>query len=109
MKTDDDVKPRPPLVLLTGFLGAGKTTTLNRVLGRQQRLRVGVIINELGRIDIDTRLIKSRAGDVMVTASWRIASTSRGSVRYTGPRGSASICSSARSTTASSWTGVRSS
>ena len=48
--------PRPPLVLLTGFLGAGKTTTLNRVLGRQQRLRVGVIINELGRIDIDTRL-----------------------------------------------------
>jgi len=68
MKTDDDVKPRPPLVLLTGFLGAGKTTTLNRVLGRQQRLRVGVIINELGRIDIDTRLIKSRAGDVMELA-----------------------------------------
>ena len=68
MKTDDEVKPRPPLVLLTGFLGAGKTTTLNRVLGRQQRLRVGVIINELGRIDIDTRLIKSRAGDVMELA-----------------------------------------
>ena len=50
---------KPPLVLLTGFLGAGKTTTLNRVLGRQHRLRVGVIVNELGRIDIDTRLIKS--------------------------------------------------
>jgi G3E family GTPase len=55
----------PPLLLLTGFLGAGKTTTLNRVLGQQHRRRVGVIINELGRIDIDTRLIKSRAGDVM--------------------------------------------
>ena len=69
MKTDDDDRnARPPLVLLTGFLGAGKTTTLNRVLGRQQRLRVGVIINELGRIDIDTRLIKSRAGDVMELA-----------------------------------------
>jgi len=64
MKTDDETA-KPPLVLLTGFLGAGKTTTLNRVLGRQLRLRVGVIINELGRIDIDTRLIKSRAGDVM--------------------------------------------
>ena len=38
------------------------------MLGRQQRLRVGVIINELGRIDIDTRLIKSRAGDVMELA-----------------------------------------
>jgi G3E family GTPase len=51
--------------LLTGFLGAGKTTTLNRVLTRQHRRRIGVIVNELGRIDIDTRLIKARAGDVM--------------------------------------------
>ena len=68
MKTEAETNPKPPLVVLTGFLGAGKTTTLNRVLGRQLRLRVGVIINELGRIDIDTRLIKSRAGDVMELA-----------------------------------------
>jgi G3E family GTPase len=67
MKTDAETT-KPPLVLLTGFLGAGKTTTLNRVLGRQLRRRVGVIINELGRIDIDSRLIKSRAGDVMELA-----------------------------------------
>jgi G3E family GTPase len=67
-KDDTNAAARPPLVLLTGFLGAGKTTALNRVLGRQQRLRVGVIINELGRIDIDTRLIKSRSGDVMELA-----------------------------------------
>jgi G3E family GTPase len=60
--------PQPPLVLLTGFLGAGKTTLLNRVLGAQHRRRVGVIINELGRIDIDTRLVKSRAGDVLELA-----------------------------------------
>jgi G3E family GTPase len=52
-------------LLLTGFLGAGKTTTLNRVLTRQHHRRIGVIVNELGRIDIDTRLIKARAGDVM--------------------------------------------
>jgi G3E family GTPase len=58
----------PPLLLLTGFLGAGKTTALNRVLGRQHHRRIGVIVNELGRIDIDTRLIKSRAGDVMELA-----------------------------------------
>ena len=59
---------KPPLVLLTGFLGAGKTTILNRVLGAQHRRRVGVIINELGRIDIDTRLVKSRSGDVLELA-----------------------------------------
>jgi G3E family GTPase len=65
---DEPIIPRPPLVILTGFLGAGKTTTLNRVLGAQHHRRVGVIINELGRIDIDTRLVKSRAGDVMELA-----------------------------------------
>jgi G3E family GTPase len=54
-----------PLIIVTGFLGAGKTTMLNRVLGAAHGRRVGVIINELGRIDIDTRLIKSRSGDVM--------------------------------------------
>jgi len=55
----------PPLLILTGFLGAGKTTVLNRVLTQQHRHRIAVIINELGRIDIDGRLIKARAGDVM--------------------------------------------
>ena len=54
-----------PLLIVTGFLGAGKTTLLNRVLGAAEGRRIGVIINELGRIDIDTRLIKSRSGDVM--------------------------------------------
>ena len=67
-KTEAESIPKPPLVVLTGFLGAGKTTTLNRVLGRELHRRVGVIVNELGRIDIDTRLIKSRSGDVMELA-----------------------------------------
>ena len=54
-----------PLLIVTGFLGAGKTTVLNRVLGAQHARRIAVVVNELGRIDIDTKLIKSRAGDVM--------------------------------------------
>lgn len=54
-----------PLILLTGFLGAGKTTLLNRVLGYQHHRRVAVLVNELGRIDIDAALIRSRAGDVL--------------------------------------------
>jgi G3E family GTPase len=57
-----------PLVILTGFLGAGKTTVLNRVLGAQHRLRVAVIVNELGRIDIDGQLLRARAGDVVELA-----------------------------------------
>src|SRR5215470_15097125 len=67
-KETERPSPPPPLLILTGFLGAGKTTTLNRVLGRQHHRKIGVIVNELGRIDIDSRLIKSRAGDVMELA-----------------------------------------
>jgi G3E family GTPase len=68
LPTDAPRSAPPPLLLLTGFLGAGKTTTLNRVLTRQHHRRIGVIVNELGRIDIDTKLIKARAGDVMELA-----------------------------------------
>ncbi len=60
------MEPAPtPLVVLTGFLGAGKTTLLNRVLGSQQRWRLAVIVNELGRIDIDGKLLRARAGDMV--------------------------------------------
>jgi len=58
----------PGFLILTGFLGAGKTTLLNRVLGQQHGRRVAVLVNELGRIDIDSRLIRSRDGDVMELA-----------------------------------------
>ena len=54
-----------PFIVLTGFLGAGKTTLLNRILGAQHNRRVAVIVNELGRIDIDGKLLKSRSGDVV--------------------------------------------
>jgi G3E family GTPase len=57
-----------PLVILTGFLGAGKTTLLNRLLGAQHHRRVAVIVNELGRIDIDSRLLRARAGDMVELA-----------------------------------------
>jgi G3E family GTPase len=52
-------------VILSGFLGAGKTTVLNRVLGAEHHRRVAVVVNELGRIDIDAGLIRSHAGDVL--------------------------------------------
>ncbi|SDX83630.1 CobW family GTP-binding protein [Eubacterium barkeri] len=48
------------LVLLTGFLGAGKTTLLNMLLTGTQGMRVGILMNELGAIDIDSRLIQTK-------------------------------------------------
>ncbi len=54
-----------PLVLLTGFLGAGKTTTLNRLLAAPTAPRIAVLVNDLGRVNIDRRLIKSQSGDLV--------------------------------------------
>lgn len=57
-----------PFTVLTGFLGAGKTTVLNRVLARPGGRRIAVLVNELGRVAIDSKLIMSRGGDVLELA-----------------------------------------
>jgi len=57
-----------PFSILTGFLGAGKTTVLNRMLSAPQGRRIAVLVNELGRVAIDSRLILSRGGDVLELA-----------------------------------------
>ncbi len=57
-----------PFTILSGWLGAGKTTTLNRMLAAQTGKRIAVLVNELGRISIDTQLIIGRGGDVLELA-----------------------------------------
>ncbi|MBP3463361.1 MAG: CobW family GTP-binding protein [Clostridia bacterium] len=46
-----------PITLLTGYLGAGKTTLINHVLNNQEGYKVAVIVNDIGEVNIDSDLI----------------------------------------------------
>lgn len=47
-----------PITLLTGYLGAGKTTLMNHVLNNQEGYKVAVIVNDIGEVNIDSELIE---------------------------------------------------
>ncbi|GHD62658.1 cobalamin biosynthesis protein CobW [Thalassobaculum fulvum] len=54
-----------PILLVTGFLGAGKTTFINGVLQADHGLRIAAIVNDFGSINIDARLLESATDEVI--------------------------------------------
>lgn len=46
-----------PVLLLTGYLGSGKTTLVNRILSNRKGIKFAVIVNDIGEVNIDERLI----------------------------------------------------
>ncbi len=66
-----------PVLILTGFLGAGKTTLLNRILQGGHGLRVAVLVNDFGDINIDADLIAGVRAGVIGLANGCVCCTIR--------------------------------
>jgi len=64
-----------PVTIITGFLGSGKTTLLNQILHNKQDLKVAVLVNEFGDINIDSQLLLSTDEDMMELSNGCICCT----------------------------------
>src|SRR4029453_13851918 len=58
-----------PVVLLTGFLGSGKTSLLNALLKAPEFTNTAVIVNEFGEIGLDHALVQSSTDNVVLLAA----------------------------------------
>lgn len=67
--------PRLPLTVIGGYLGAGKTTLVNRILAEDHGLRLTVLVNDFGAIDIDARLLAAATSDMLALTNGCVCCT----------------------------------
>jgi G3E family GTPase len=68
-------RPRLPLTVISGYLGAGKTTLINRLLAEDHGLRLLVMVNDFGAINIDAALLASADDDTLTLSNGCVCCT----------------------------------
>ena len=79
----DVLASRLPVSIITGFLGSGKTTLINRLVKRPEMNRVAVIVNELGEIRVDNDLVETSSEQMMLLNSGCLCCTLRTDLQET--------------------------
>jgi G3E family GTPase len=72
-----------PIVLVAGFLGAGKTTVLNHILANAEGRRIAAVVNDFGTINIDAELIADASEGVVSLANGCICCSLEGDLLRT--------------------------
>jgi G3E family GTPase len=81
--TRDTLAGLIPVSIVTGFLGSGKTTLVNRLLKRPEMHRVAVIVNELGEIGVDNDLVQVSSEQMMLLNNGCLCCVLRGDLQET--------------------------
>ena len=79
----DKSSERLPVTLISGFLGSGKTTILNRALGDPRMARSLVLVNEFGEIGLDHLFMEQVDGDMVLLQSGCVCCTVQGDLDRT--------------------------
>src|SRR5690349_15366481 len=79
----DPLAGRIPVSIVTGFLGSGKTTLINRLLKRPDMNRVAVIVNEFGEQSIDHDLVEVSSEQMMLLNNGCLCCVLRGDLQET--------------------------
>lgn len=72
-----------PVLLVTGFLGAGKTTVVNHILAHAGGRRIAAVVNDFGAVNIDAELIVGASDGVVSLANGCICCTLEGDLLRT--------------------------
>tara|TARA_R110000850_G_scaffold60079_3_gene138167 strand:- start:1608 stop:2660 length:1053 start_codon:yes stop_codon:yes gene_type:complete len=77
MTESTQTRPTVPVTILTGFLGSGKTTLLNHIISATHGLRIAVLVNDFGSINIDAKLVVGVEGETVSLANGCVCCTMR--------------------------------